>query len=66
MSLIQTRNNGEHASEWIELITTSAYILQDSYTVIHLASSDGQVELVETLMSSGVDINIVDKVSVNY
>ena len=59
----------EHASciiEWIELIIIiSAYFLQDSTTLIHLASSDGQVELVEKLISSGADVNVVCEVSVN-
>ena len=44
------------------------YYLQDGDTPIHLASSDGHVEVVEKLISSGADVNVVDKVSVtcNY
>ena len=44
------------------------YFLQDGYTPIHLALSDGHVEVVEKLISSGADVNVVDKVSVtcNY
>ena len=33
--------------------------------MIHLASSDGQVELVEKLITSGADVNVFDEVSVN-
>ena len=44
----------------------SVYFLQDSHTLIHLASSYGHVELIEKLISSGADVNVVDRVSVNY
>ena len=69
MSVIQTRNNGEHTSciiEYIELTVILSYFLQDSYTLIHLALSDGQVELVEKLITLGADVNAVNEVSVNY
>ena len=39
--------------------------LQDGNTPIHLVLRYGQVELVEKLISSGADVNVVDKVSVN-
>ena len=42
------------------------YFLQDGYTPIHLASRYGHVRVVEKLISSGADVNVVDKVSVNY
>jgi len=42
------------------------YYLQDGNTPIHLAIRDGHVEVVEKLISSGADVNAVDKVSVNY
>ena len=42
------------------------YFLQDGYRPIHLASRYGHVEVVEKLISSGADVNVVDKVSVNY
>jgi len=42
------------------------YFLQDGYTLIHLASSDGHVQVVEKLISLGADVNVVDEVSVNY
>ena len=41
------------------------YFLQDGDTPIHLASSGGHVEVVEKLISSGADVNVVNKVSVN-
>jgi len=49
---------------WIN--NKSVYFLQDSHTLIHLASCDGHVELIEKLISSGADVNVVDEVSVNY
>ena len=44
------------------------YFLQDGDTPIHLALRYGHVEVVEKLISSGADVNVVDKVSVtcNY
>jgi len=42
------------------------YFLQYGDTPIHLASRYGHVELVEKLISSGADVNVVNKVSVNY
>ena len=42
------------------------YFLQDIDTPIHLASRGGHVEVVEKLISSGADVNVVNKVSVNY
>ena len=42
------------------------YFLQDGYIPIHLASSDGHVEVVEKLISSRADVSAVDEVSVNY
>ena len=44
----------------------SCYILQEGYTFIHLASRGGHVQMVEKLISLGADVNIADKVSVNY
>jgi len=41
------------------------YYLQYGYTPIHLASNDGHVQVVEKLISSGADVNVVNKVSVN-
>ena len=66
MSLIQSRNNGEHTSCIIECNWIDDIILQDSHTLIHLASSDGHVELVEKFITSGADVNVADGVSVNY
>ena len=45
-----------------------SYFLKDGYTPIHLALRCGHVEVVEKLISSGADVNVVDKVSVtcNY
>ena len=37
--------------------------LQDGYTPIHLASINGHVQVVEKLISSGADVNLVNKVS---
>ena len=42
------------------------YYLQDGDTPIHLALSGGHVRVVEKLISSGADVNVVNKVSVNY
>ena len=42
------------------------YFLQDGDTPIHLALRYGHVEVVEKLISSGANVNVVDKVSVNY
>jgi len=42
------------------------YFLQDGNIPIHLALRDRHVEVVEKLISSGADVNVVDKVSVNY
>ena len=42
------------------------YFLQDGYTPIHLALIHGHVEVVEKLISSGVDVSVVNEVSVNY
>jgi len=42
------------------------YILQYGDTPIHLASRRGHVQVVEKLISSGADVSVVDKVSVNY
>ena len=69
MSLIQKRNNEDHTLfiiECIEIMIISAYFLQNSYTLIHLASRDGHIQVVEKLISSGTDVNVVNKVSVNY
>ena len=41
------------------------YFLQDGDTPIHLASSGGHVKVVEKLISSGADVNVVNKVSVD-
>ena len=41
------------------------YFLQYGDTPIHLALSGGHVEVVEKLISSGADVNVVNKVSVN-
>ena len=41
------------------------YFLQYGDTPIHLASRDGCIQVVEKLISSGADVNVVDKVSVN-
>jgi len=41
------------------------YFLQVGDTPIHLASRYGHVKVVEELMSSRADANVVDKVSVN-
>jgi len=40
------------------------YFLQDGYTPIHLASRDGHVEVIDKLICSGADVNVVNKVSV--
>ena len=42
------------------------YFLQHEDTHIHLALRDGHVEVVEKLIRSGANVNVVDKVSVNY
>jgi len=42
------------------------YYLQDEDTPIHLASRRGHVEVVEKLISSEADVNVVNRVSVNY
>jgi len=42
------------------------YFLQDGHTPIHFASRDGHVEVVEKLISSGANVNVVDEVSVIY
>ena len=42
------------------------YFLQYGRTPIHLALRYGHVEVVEKLISSGVDVNVINKVSVNY
>ena len=42
------------------------YSLQDGNIPIHLASRDGHVQVVEKLISSEADVNVVDKVNVNY
>ena len=39
--------------------------LQYGYTPIHLALRHGYVQVVEKLISSGANVNVVDKVSVN-
>ena len=41
------------------------YFLQYGNTPIHWASSRGHVEVVEKLISLGVDVNVGDIVSVN-
>ena len=41
------------------------YFLQDGDTPIHLALRYGHVEVIEELISSRADANVVDKVSVN-
>ena len=41
------------------------HFLQNGNTPIHLASRYGHVQVVEKLLSSGADVNVVDKVSVN-
>ena len=50
------------------LCCMKCYFLQDIDTPIHLASRYGHVEVVEKLISSRADVNVVDKVSVtcNY
>ena len=40
------------------------YFLQNGYTPIHLASSDGHIQVVEKLISSGADVNVINKVSI--
>ena len=45
---------------------TICYFLQHGYTPIHLALRYGHVQVVEKLISSGADLNVVNKVSVNY
>ena len=42
------------------------YFLQFGDTPIHLALRIGHVQVVEKLISSGADVNVVNKVSVNY
>ena len=42
------------------------YFLQDGDTPIHLALRRGHVEVVEKLISSGANVNVVDQLSVNY
>ena len=42
------------------------YFLQYGDTPIHLALRYGHVEVVEKLISSGANVNVVDKVSVMY
>ena len=42
------------------------YFLQYGDTPIHLASRNGHVKVVKKLISSGADVNVVNKVSVNY
>ena len=42
------------------------YYLQDGNAFTHLALRCGHVEVVEKLISSGADVNVVDEVSVNY
>ena len=42
------------------------YFLQFGYTPIHLALRGVHVEVVEKLISLGADVNVVNKVSVNY
>ena len=42
------------------------YFLQDGDTPIHLALRYGHVEVVEKLISLVADVNVVNKVSVNY
>ena len=41
------------------------YFLQYKDVPIHLASRGGHVEVVEKLLSSGADVNVVNEVSVN-
>ena len=50
----------------LRLSGTICYFLQYGDTPIHLASMYGHVEVIEKLISSGADVNVVDKVSVNY
>ena len=42
------------------------YFLQDGNAPIHLASRYGHVQVVEKLISLGANVNVVDKVSVDY
>ena len=42
------------------------YFLQDGDTSIHLASRHDHVQVVKKLISLGADVNVVNKVSVNY
>ena len=37
--------------------------MQDEWTPLHLAAQNGHVEVVDTLIKSGADISVVEKVS---
>ena len=58
--------NTENSKFFSQSCYMICYFLQDGYTPIHLASSGGHVQVVEKLINSGVDVNAVNKVSVNY
>ena len=46
--------------------TLLCYFLQYGGTPIYLASRYGHVQVVEKLISSGADVNVVDEVSVKH
>ena len=47
----------------VQLMQKFVCTVQDGYTPLHIAAQNGHVEVVETLIKSGADISVVEKVS---
>ena len=47
----------------VQLMQKFVCTVQNQWTPLHLAAQNGHVEVVETLIKSGADISVVEKVS---
>ena len=47
----------------IVIMLHNLYLYKNKWTPLHLAASSGHIQVVETLIRLGADINVVQKVS---